>query len=652
MTDLLSKDSASTKPNTTLPARSSHHDTSHYATNDAQGTISGAFSIPTEYANAWSPYAYAAFGYPPQSTMISMDPPQYYASNTPIDANLPQSFYHLSMDPYYQEQQLAYQAYSYPLSYLPNSDTSPHVSAQSAHSSNYMFTPCSVDNVHYEDDSMKYPFRNNTSSIDEAMTSRSFQSGSDSSSSLGPFSFDGNKENVYENVHSDVDLSLSSASSSTNVDYSLGYKDGSKPPYSYASLITQAILSSEDKRLTLSSIYQWIQQKYPYYQNQINGWQNSIRHNLSLNKCFVKIPRSENDAGKGAFWAMDPDSLRLFENGCLKKRRSKTLDDPGASFRSLVSSNPNGANNKMPNNNGSISYPSNNSVTGITCPPYSHPTPADDYAKSFTSLSPSPANMERSDNQLTDELNREKQTKKRPSKRSSKSSRRPSLSSDSLIMGVCSQNDSSPPLIMNNLNGNNNSGNNSSINSFCCYESTSSASHPSYQEYMDSLVYPYNQQQHLQRTKAAYNQPNAFGDTSPYRKHSCPSIVMSSNEGGSLGSFNSKPESGGGMAESYSSTYPPYLYYPDYSFQPISPTSSQMMYYQTQEVPSPPTSTSASSMFPKYPIMSALSTPRSSLFMTLDPLDSSSSSSLAPSSVPMHHQSRGSSSVPSQNFVK
>eukprot|EP00736_Rhodelphis_marinus_P006623 Rmarinus@m.3733 len=98
-----------------------------------------------------------------------------------------------------------------------------------------------------------------------------------------------------------------------------------KPPFSYAALIGQAIMSTPDKKFTLSQIYQWIMQTYPYYKTADPGWQNSIRHNLSLNKCFVKVPRSDNEPGKGAFWTIETAFEKGFIDGSfLVKRRPGT----------------------------------------------------------------------------------------------------------------------------------------------------------------------------------------------------------------------------------------------------------------------------------------------------------------------------------------
>uniref|UniRef100_A0A0V0JC89 Forkhead box protein K2 n=1 Tax=Schistocephalus solidus TaxID=70667 RepID=A0A0V0JC89_SCHSO len=100
-----------------------------------------------------------------------------------------------------------------------------------------------------------------------------------------------------------------------------------KPPFSFAQLIAQALMSQPSRRLTLAGIYNFISQTYPYYRLYDKGWQNSVRHNLSLSKYFLKAPRNPYEPGKGCFWRIDPQfEDRLLAQAYKRRRPQATVE--------------------------------------------------------------------------------------------------------------------------------------------------------------------------------------------------------------------------------------------------------------------------------------------------------------------------------------
>merc|ERR1719427_684687 len=93
-----------------------------------------------------------------------------------------------------------------------------------------------------------------------------------------------------------------------------------KPPYSYIALIVMAIKASPSSKLTLSEIYNYLQSNFEFFRGSYQGWKNSVRHNLSLNECFIKLPKGLGRPGKGHYWTIDQRFDYMFEQGSYRRR--------------------------------------------------------------------------------------------------------------------------------------------------------------------------------------------------------------------------------------------------------------------------------------------------------------------------------------------
>uniref|UniRef100_W5L151 Forkhead box Q1a n=1 Tax=Astyanax mexicanus TaxID=7994 RepID=W5L151_ASTMX len=97
-----------------------------------------------------------------------------------------------------------------------------------------------------------------------------------------------------------------------------------KPPYSYIALIAMAIRDSSSGRLTLAEINDYLMRKFPFFRGSYTGWRNSVRHNLSLNDCFLKVLRDPSRPwGKDNYWMLNPHSEYTFADGVFRRRRKR-----------------------------------------------------------------------------------------------------------------------------------------------------------------------------------------------------------------------------------------------------------------------------------------------------------------------------------------
>jgi len=108
-----------------------------------------------------------------------------------------------------------------------------------------------------------------------------------------------------------------------------------KPAYSYSCLIALALKNSPNGSMSVSEIYKFMCEHFPYFKTAPNGWKNSVRHNLSLNKCFEKIEKPSvngTNQRKGCLWAMNPEKINKMDEEVKKWSRK----DPMAIKKAMV----------------------------------------------------------------------------------------------------------------------------------------------------------------------------------------------------------------------------------------------------------------------------------------------------------------------------
>ncbi|XP_062873421.1 forkhead box protein N1 [Trichomycterus rosablanca] len=142
---------------------------------------------------------------------------------------------------------------------------------------------------------------------------------------LSPLQQQFSGEYLFGGLESSSRYSYQNISSQTNQDTSV-QPPYPKPIYSYSILIFMALRNSRTGSLPVSEIYSFMTEHFPYFKTAPDGWKNSVRHNLSLNKCFEKVENKNGNASrKGCLWSLNPAKVEKMQEELQKWRRKDPI---------------------------------------------------------------------------------------------------------------------------------------------------------------------------------------------------------------------------------------------------------------------------------------------------------------------------------------
>lgn len=126
-------------------------------------------------------------------------------------------------------------------------------------------------------------------------------------------------------------------------------REENKIPLTYIGMIAQAISSSPEKKLVLADIYRYMQRNFSRYLRTKARWKNTVRHNLSYHKCFVKCESSKGTK-RSHYWIIHQDFVEQFN----RENYNKELDDVPAINETNPKPSPSGQQLNFPNHHGHL----------------------------------------------------------------------------------------------------------------------------------------------------------------------------------------------------------------------------------------------------------------------------------------------------------